>query len=186
MGSVRVRRHPTLYAAPRPGEEAPAVPVPHARVWARLRVAAWGEAWDVHRQLVASRVGVGWSWRPVDLSARPVSPRPPGGAGVPDPREVPDSAVRALVRWLETAVEAVHRSGATGLVSVPGEPLGAFRRRVLAAVVLPVRGAGRRDAATAARALADGIETVEVALSAADRLRVSVGWLVVPEGAMGR
>lgn len=188
MGTVQISFHPPLYLAPRPGErvEGGGVALVHAAVWTRLEVPEWGEAWEVHLQLVGLEDEPAWTWWPVDLSGRPLSASPPSGLRTPPEPKLPEGALSGLARWLQSTRMEVFRSPETGLVSGVGEDLGTFRSRVLAAArpaVLAAKDTGGEALAEAAKVLhvlASSMERRELVLDGGSMTRVQAGLLVVP------
>ena len=183
---MRFETGPPLYAPAFPDRPVPGRPevLVHAEVWARHRIDAWNVATDLHLRLLARRSEDGtWRWSPADLSRCPFAAVPPDGLRAPADPDPPPAALESLERWIREAGHPVHRFVPTGTVSEPGEPLDAFRRRVLGEALRAAlaAGDGARPAAAGIARLRTAFETRRLPLLAAVRLRVAVATLVAAD-----
>ncbi len=185
---MELERHPPYRLTPWPEETdgGAGITAVHATIWARFRVDEWDQRCELHLQLLATEEPDGsWRWRSADLSGHPLSIVPRASLGDRLQAPVPREATAALEAWIERAESSLHRLRSAGLVSEPGESAGAFRRRVLAPLgeAMRRRNTGeseRQRMGKLAAFLAREIETIRLRLTEADRLRCSIGWLVIP------
>ncbi len=176
---------PTCRIAPGPGSAAAAlVPHLHAALW--LEVAAWGERVRGHLHLltVETLAREGEPWRLVDLAAHPFEPLAEGPG-------LPEDAGTLLEAALGHLRLRLYRSSALGAVSRLGEPLAAFRSRVLGSLRPEIRyrvDAGRdrggvgEEVAGAVSMVGGRFEELLVTIQPVNVRSASLGVVLVPKG----
>ncbi len=156
----------------------------HAALW--VEVAAWEERVRGHLHLMATETAAraGEPWRVVDVAAHPFETWDGGP-------ELPADAGDLLAGALLGLELRFYRSEALGAVSHLGEPLAAFRSRVLASLRPEIRyrvaagesrGVAAEELAGAVARVGGRFEELTVALDEASIRSADMGIVLVPEG----